>query len=221
MRKIKKVSFLLVVLSLIGGNLFGVAWRLERHELGNSQVSSEINDWTTRGYAPMGISLKDSALYVFYYKSKALKFRTWTMRHYYSISELQDKLSDQIDEGYIPTGLTIKNKKIFISFIKTKNNVRAWRLVWSAEDTLESFKASVRPWLAKNYIPSGISFYNGRFYTLMLKIPDTKFTKWKILRDVAKSGVLKKTVDKMLFEQNWTPWAFSYRESETYTIYLK
>ncbi len=221
MKNLKKVLLLVVVLVLFSSQLFGVAWRVERHKLGSSDLADQINGWTTRGYAPMGMTLRDNALYIFYYKGKSLNFSTWSIRVYASISELKDAMSDKIDDGYVPTGFTMKGNKIFIMYLKIKNNVKAWRLIWSKGDTLASFRSSVQPWLAKNYIPTGISLHNGRYYTLLLKIPDTKFSEWKILRDNAQTDKLKVAVDKMILRKGWVPWAFSYREGLTYTVYLK
>ena len=89
-------------------------------------------------------------------------------------------ITSNIEQAYFPMGISFTNQgDLYVLFIKSEVSVTAWQLVESQLD-LNAVSANMQPYLNQQYVPVGITIYNGMYYTLMTQIPDTKITNWTI-----------------------------------------
>ena len=159
----------------------GNGWSAQKIENNPAAIQNDINNAINSGKTPSGIYISDGhEVLVYYIEGNPLGMTAWKLEDYNDATSLQNGITSNIEQAYFPMGISFTNQgDLYVLFIKSEVSVTAWQLVESQLD-LNAVSANMQPYLNQQYVPVGITIYNGMYYTLMTQIPDTKITNWTI-----------------------------------------
>jgi len=159
----------------------GNGWSAQEIENNPAAIQNDINNAINSGKTPTGIYISDGhEVLVYYIEGNPLGMTAWKLEDYNDATSLQNGITSNIEQAYFPMGISFTNQgDLYVLFIKSEVSVTAWQLVESQLD-LNAVSANMQPYLNQQYVPVGITIYNGMYYTLMTQIPDTKITNWTI-----------------------------------------
>jgi len=158
-----------------------MAGRQQKIENNPAAIQNDINNAINSGKTPAGIYVSSGTEVVVYYiEGNPLGMTAWNLENYNDATSLQNGITSYINQAYFPMGISFTDQgKLYVLFIKSQVIATDWQLVESQLD-LNVVSTNMQPWLDQQYVPVGITIYNGMYYTLMTKIPDTKISNWTI-----------------------------------------
>jgi len=159
----------------------GNGWSAQKIENNPAAIQNDINNAINSGKTPAGIYVSSGTEVVVYYiEGNPLGMTAWNLENYNDATSLQNGITSYINQAYFPMGISFTDQgKLYVLFIKSQVIATDWQLVESQLD-LNVVSTNMQPWLDQQYVPVGITIYNGMYYTLMTKIPDTKISNWTI-----------------------------------------
>ncbi len=163
--------------SIISGN----GWSAQKIQNNPTSIQNDINNAINSGKTPAGIYISDGLeIEVYYIEGNPLGMTEWNLESYSDATNLQNGISSNIEQGYFPMGISFTEQdNLYVMFIKSQVVATGWQLVESELD-LDDVGTNIQPWLDQQYVPVGITVYNGMYYTLLAQVTDTKITNWSI-----------------------------------------
>ncbi|MCD4772252.1 MAG: hypothetical protein K8R41_02575 [Bacteroidales bacterium] len=159
----------------------GNGWSAQKIENNPAAIQNDITNAINSGKTPAGIYVSSGTEVVVYYiEGNPLGMTAWNLENYNDATSLQNGINSSVEQGYFPMGISFTDQgNLYVLYIQSQVQATAWQLVESQLD-LGAVSTDLQPWINQQYVPVGITVYNGMYYTLMSQIPDTKISNWTI-----------------------------------------
>jgi len=158
----------------------GEGWSAQKIHNNSTSIQNDINSSVNSGKTPAGIYISNDEVVIYYIDENPLGMTSWNLEWYDGADALKTGISNNLKQGYFPMGISFTaSGKLYVLYIMSQLSATAWQLVES-EMELNSVAQDLQPFINEQYVPVGITSYNGMYYTLMTQLPDAKMTNWTI-----------------------------------------
>ena len=112
-----------------------------------------------------------------------------------------------MNDDYLPVGITYTGELFYVLYIQTDSSATAWKLEPAARN-LRSVQNAIQPYVNQGYVPVGVTAFEGEYWTLLLKIPETTVEYWMIETYAVGTHADRNT--NAAIEQDYIPWGLMY-----------
>lgn len=168
------------------------------------ELEQNISHAVNAGKTPVGLFMNENQdSYICFINDNPLAMTAWTLQWYNDANSLQSGITQWMNNGYVPMGISFTDQgKLYAIFIQCQVQGTAWQLVESNMD-LNSVSNDLQPYIQQDYIPFGISVYQGKYYTLMVQATDTGLKSWTIEgyafnQDIITQNINQKATEGMI-----------------------
>ncbi len=198
-----------------------ISWEIKLHNSTNTNIlTEEITAYVNNGYVPLGITYDNTELYILYVQDDEFGMQAWSLDWYEDRNELQNSITNQMNQGYIPTGITYTGDLFYVLYIQVESSAEAWRLEPAPSTNLKAVQKTIQPYIKQGYLPVGITELENKYWTLLLRIPDTTAQYWSI--ETYDVGRHANPINSKI-EQGYVPWGVMYNRNagEIDILYVK
>lgn len=212
------MSLALVLVFMSAQQAEAYYWEFKEHSSNSSRMRSEITNFISNGYIPVGLTFLQGRLNMLYVNDGSDLPSAWYLGKYAGQGPLKSGIDRKAGQGYTPMGLSYYGGNFYVIFVQGVTPISNWAIITSSLN-LRSLKRSISPYVRQGLIPFGMGSTSRQFLTLMVNSPGVKPSAWSIDQyTLSRSAVLQG------LERNEAsgkvPWGFLHHGGSVFILYL-
>jgi hypothetical protein len=133
------------------------AWAFAEHSFTNENLKSEISQFLTNGYVPVGMDVRpDGTLTILYALNTWFEVNNWAIQEFTDLDNLTAELTTVIQEGWVPMAMSATDDSLHTILIQTELDIEEWQIAVGPLSS-DSALATLDGWKNDGYTPWAIT----------------------------------------------------------------
>ena len=197
------------------------AWAFAEHSFTNEKLKSEIAQFLSNGYVPVGMDVTpDGTLSILYALNTWFEYNNWAIQEFTNLNNLTAELSTVMNEGWVPMAISATDDSLHVLLLETELDIEEWQIAVGPLST-ESALATLDGWKNDGYTPWALTLTpDDEIWYLFLKqstIPTDAvlFNGFENNQQAITNGLNRDIQD------TWYPWGLMRGDQTTFVQYLR